>query len=155
MKVILNQDIPNLGEEGDIKNVANGYARNYLLPRKLVMPYTKQNLHILEKRKAIIENRKEEKRKSALNMKDQLESEQLEFIMPAGTSGKLFGSVNAALIAEALEKKGYHVEKKRIEIPDHSIRMIGEYDVKIRLYEQKEAKIKIIVERQEEKSKET
>ena len=88
-------------------------------------------------------------------MKDQLEAEQLEFMMPAGASGKLFGSVNAALIAEALEKKGYHIEKKRIEIPDHSIRMIGEYEVKIRLYEQKEAKLKIIVERQEEKSKET
>jgi large subunit ribosomal protein L9 len=155
MKIILNQDIPNLGEEGDIKNVANGYARNYLLPRKLVMPYTKQNLNILGKRKTIIEKRKDDKRKNALNMKDQIEAEQLEFMMPAGASGKLFGSVNAALIAEALEKRGYHIEKKRIEIPDHSIRMIGEYEVKIRLYEQKEAKLKIIVERQEEKSKET
>lgn len=155
MKVILNQDIPNLGEEGDIKTIANGYARNYLLPRKLVMPYTRQNLKILEKRKKVIEKRKEEKRKSALDMKDQLETEQLEFIMPAGESGKLFGSVNAALISEALEKKGYHIEKKRIEIPDHSIRMIGEYEVKIKLYEQKEAIIKIIVERQEEKSKES
>ena len=155
MKVILNEDIPNLGEEGDIKNVANGYARNYLLPRKLVMPYTKQNLVILGKRKVFIENKKDEKRKSALDLKGQLESEHLEFSMPAGTSGKLFGSVNPALIAEALEKKGYHIEKKRIEIPDHSIRMIGEYEIKIKLYEQKEAIIKVIVERQEDKPKES
>ncbi|MBN2532956.1 MAG: 50S ribosomal protein L9 [Spirochaetales bacterium] len=155
MKVILNQDIPNLGEEGDIKSVADGYARNYLLPKKLVMPFSRLNLKILEKQKIIIENRKEEKRKSALNMKDQLESEQLEFIMPAGAGGKLFGSVNAAIIAEALEKKGYNIEKKRIEIPDHSIRMIGEHEIKIKLYEQKEAKLKIVVQRQEEKSKET
>ncbi|MBN2443972.1 MAG: 50S ribosomal protein L9 [Spirochaetales bacterium] len=154
MRVILNKDIANLGEEGDIKTVSNGYARNYLLPRKFVMPYTKQNLLILEKRKDIIENKKIEKRKDAVGIKEQLEATQLEFSMPAGANGKLFGSVNAAIIADALEAKGFTIEKKRIEIPDHSIRMVGEFEVKVKLYEQKEALVKVVVANQEDAPKE-
>ena len=150
MKVILNQDIPHLGEEGDIKTVANGYARNYLLPRKLVMPYTKQNLLILESRRNKIEKKKTEKRESAGNLKERLEAEELVFIMPAGEKGKLFGSVNNTLIAEELEKKGFRIEKKKIEIPEGSIRNVGKFEIKIRLYEQKEAVVNVVVKSQGE-----
>jgi large subunit ribosomal protein L9 len=155
MRVILNNDIPNLGEEGDIKNVADGFARNFLLPEKLVMPYTKQNLKILAQKKVFIDKRKEEKRKNASDMKSRLEAEQLLFVMTAGANGKLFGSVNAAMIADALEKKGYPIEKKRIEIPDNTIRMIGTYDVKVRLYEQNQAIVKVVVEHQQGKTAES
>jgi large subunit ribosomal protein L9 len=154
MRVILNQDIPELGEEGDIKTVADGYARNYLIPKKLVMPYTKQNLGILDQMRVSIEKRKEEKRMDASTLKERLEAEELVFTMSAGESGKLFGSVNNATIAEELEKRGYHIEKKKIEIPDSSIRMIGEVDIKIKLYENKIATLKIKVEKQEKKATE-
>lgn len=146
MKVILNQDIANLGEEGAVKTVAPGYARNYLLPKGLVMPFSKGNLRILEKKREEIETRKEEKRKNALSLKEKLETEELVFSMPAGTSGKLFGSVNNGKIAEELDKKGYTIEKKQIDVPDHTIRNIGEYEIKIKLYEKQEAIIKVRVE---------
>ena len=151
MKVILNQDVTGLGEEGDIKEVASGYARNYLLPKNLALPYTKQNLTQLETRRAAIESRKEEKRREAMSVKERLESEELVFSMPAGDSGKLFGSVNNAMVVQELEKRGYSIEKKRIEVPEHNIRMIGTFAVKVRLYGNEEAQLNVVVEAAEEK----
>ena len=152
MKVILNQDVTGLGEEGDIREVANGYARNYLLPKNLALPYTKQNLTQLEARRAAIESRKEEKRREAMSVKERLESEELVFTMPAGDSGKLFGSVNNAMVVQELEKRGYSIEKKRVEVPEHNIRMIGSYAVKVKLYGNEEAELNVVVEAAEEKS---
>jgi large subunit ribosomal protein L9 len=151
MKVILNQDVPGLGEEGDIKDVANGYARNYLLPKNFALPYSKQNLSRLETRKVAIENRKEEKRREAMSIKERLESEELTFTMPAGDSGKLFGSVNNAMVVQELEKRGYSIEKKRVEVPEHNIRMIGSYKVKVKLYGNEEAQLNVVVEAAEQK----
>ena len=151
MKVILNQDVPGLGEEGDIKEVAGGYARNYLLPKNFALPYTKQNLTRLETRRVAIESRKEEKRREAMSIKERLESEELVFSMPAGESGKLFGSVNSAMVVQELEKRGYTIEKKRVEVPEHNIRMIGSYTVKVKLYGNEEAGLNVMVEAAEEK----
>jgi large subunit ribosomal protein L9 len=151
MKVILNQDVPGLGEEGDIKEVASGYARNYLLPQNFALPYTKQNLTQLETRRTAIESRKEEKRREAMSVKERLESEELTFSMPAGDSGKLFGSVNNAMVVQELEKRGYSIEKKRVEVPEHNIRMIGNYTVKVKLYGNEEARLNVVVEAAEDK----
>ena len=145
MKVILNKDIANLGEEGDIVEVKRGYARNYLIPRSLVMPYNEQALAILETHRAAIEKRKEEKRKNAMDLKTRLESESLEIAMTAGKNGKLFGSVTAATIAEALSKIGVDVEKKHINVPDNSLKTVGNYVVEIRLYGDTDAQIKVRV----------
>jgi large subunit ribosomal protein L9 len=150
MKVILDRDIPNLGEEGDVKEVKNGYARNYLIPNSYAMPYTKQNLQRLKGRIATIEKKKEEKRQDASGLKDRIEAEEVVFKMPAGTGGKLFGSVSNALISEALEKKGFNIERKRIEVPEHTIKQLGEYKIKIKLYERKEAILKVKVEKTED-----
>ena len=146
MKVILYQDVVGLGEEGDIKDVAPGYARNFLLPKKLAVAHTKQNLADLEHRRAAIEKRKEAKRTEALGLKERLEAEELTFAVPAGENGKLFGSVNNVLVAQELEKRGYQIERKRIEIPDHAIHSVGAYKVRIRLYDKEEAMIKVAVE---------
>jgi large subunit ribosomal protein L9 len=146
MKVILNQDVIGLGEEGDIKDVANGYARNFLLPKKLAVLHTRENLAALEHKRAAIESRKEEKRKEAQGLRERLEAEEIKFAVPAGENGKLFGSVNNTLVAVELEKKGFQIEKKRIEIPEHTIRSVGAYKVKVRLYDKEEAVIKVIVE---------
>jgi ribosomal protein L9 len=93
MKVILNHDVPNLGELGDVKDVAAGYARNFLLPRGLVYPYSPCNGAMFAKRKAEIEVRKAEKRASSQDLKTRLEAEELDLDMPAGQNGKLFGAV--------------------------------------------------------------
>jgi large subunit ribosomal protein L9 len=150
MKVILNQDIAGLGEEGDICEVANGYARNYLLPKNLASPHSKQNLAVLAQKRASIEKRKEEKRQAAMGLKEKIEAQELVFTMPAGESGKLFGSVNNTSIAQELEKLGIEVEKKRIEVPDNHIRMLGNHTVRVRLYGNEEATLRILVEATEE-----
>jgi large subunit ribosomal protein L9 len=146
MKVILNQDVIGLGEEGDIKDVADGYARNFLLPKKLVVPHNKEFLAALEHKRAAIEKRKEEKRLEAASLKERLEAEEIRFSVPAGENGKLFGSVNNTNVAVELEKKGFQIEKKRIEIPEHAIRSVGIYKIRIRLYDKEEATIKLVVE---------
>ncbi|MGA2478647.1 MAG: 50S ribosomal protein L9 [Spirochaetia bacterium] len=146
MKVILNQDVTDLGEEGDIKDVADGFARNYLLPRKLAVPHTKEFLATLGHRRAAIEKRKEEKRLEAASLKERLEAQEIRFAVPAGDNGKLFGSVNNSNVAVELEKKGFTIEKKRIEIPEHTIRSVGTFKVRIRLYDKEEATVKLIVE---------
>jgi large subunit ribosomal protein L9 len=146
MKVILNQDVVGLGEEGDIREVAAGYARNYLLPKALAVPHTKANLASLERRRGAIEQRRDAKRSEALGLKERLEAEELKFAMPAGESGKLFGSVNNATLATELEKRGYQIEKKRIEVPDHAIRSTGTFKARVRLYDKEEAVLKVVVE---------
>lgn len=145
MKVILNKDIPSLGEEGDIKDVARGYARNYLIPNKLVMPYTREALSILESRREQLVQRKEEKRKAALDIKTRLETEVLTLEMPAGERGRLFGSVTSANIVDLLAAKGISVERKRIEIPEKTIKSVGTVRVHVRLYGDEEAELKVVV----------
>ncbi len=145
MKVILNQDITNLGEEGEIKDVARGYARNYLIPKKLVMPYTREALALLESRRDHIEQRREEKRKSATDIKTRLESEPLVITMPAGERGRLFGSVTSAGISDALAAQGIDVERRRIDIPDKTIKNIGTTYVRVRLYGDEEAELRVDV----------
>jgi large subunit ribosomal protein L9 len=146
MKVILNKDVLGLGEEGDIKEVATGYARNFLLPNALALPHTKANLASLERRRGAIDRRREEKRTEALGLKERLEAEELKFAMPAGENGKLFGSVNNATLAAELEKRGYQIEKKRIEVPEHAIRATGTFKARVRLYDKEEAVLKVVVE---------
>ncbi len=146
MKVILNQDVVGLGEEGDIREVTSGYARNYLLPKKLALLHTPANLASLAKRRTAIEHRREEKRTEALGLKERLEAEEIKFTMPAGENGKLFGSVNNALVAQELEKRGYQIDKRRIEIPEHAIRMTGTYKARVKLYDKEEAVVKLVVE---------
>ncbi len=145
MKIILNQDVHNLGEEGDIVVVKDGYARNFLLPKGFAVLFNKANQALFASRTAAIEKRKEEKRKAAASLKDRLDEMTLTLAVSAGDSGKLFGSVTNTMIQEALAKDGIEVERKRIEVATHAIKMVGSYSVKVRLYEGESAQIKIEV----------
>ena len=145
MKVILNVDVKSLGEEGDVKNVANGYARNFLLPRNLAVPYNEATVALFEGRKAEIEARKEQKRKDSASLKEKLESAAIELKMPAAANGKLYGAVTAHVVAEALAKLGYEIERKRIEIPGSSIKTVGNFKATIKLYEAQTAEIHVAV----------
>ena len=87
----------------------------------------------MEHRRVAIDKRKAEKRMEAAGLKERLEAEEVRFSVPAGENGKLFGSVNNTNVAVELEKKGFSIEKKRIEIPEHTIRTVGTYKIRIRL----------------------
>lgn len=148
MKVILNVDVKYLGEEGDVKNVATGYARNYLLPRNLAVPYNEATVMIFEARKAEIEARKEQKRKDSASLKEKLEATTVELIMPAGNNGKLYGAVTTNVVADSLSKLGFEIERKKIELPGLAIKTVGTYKAIIKLYEAQTAEIQVIVKAQ-------
>lgn len=145
MKIILNQDVHNLGEEGDVVEVKNGYARNFLLPKNFAVLFNKANQAIFAGKAKAIEKRKEDKRKAASTLRERLDSMTLTLTVSAGDSGKLFGSVTNTMIMEALAREGIEIEKKRIEVSSHDIKMIGTYTVKIRLYEGESASLKLEV----------
>ena len=154
MKVILNADVKYLGEEGDVKIVANGYARNYLYPRNLALPYNETTVAYFESRKEEIEAKKAQKRADAASLKEKISALNIVITMPAGNNGKLYGAVTAMTISEALAKEGFEIERKRIEIPGSTIKNVGKYSAVIRLYETTSAEITILVKGQEQAEKE-
>ncbi len=153
MKVILNKDVNHLGEEGDVKIVANGYARNYLFPRSLALPYTPEVVAIFEGRKAEIEARKAAKREAAKSDKEKLEALALSITVPASAGGKLYGAVSAQTVIDLLAKEGFEFERKRIEIPGNAIKQTGAYKVSVKLYENAVAEVHIEVKGQVDESK--
>ena len=148
MKVILNEDVKHLGEMGDVKVVANGYYRNYLLPRGFVVPFNPDTVAYFETKKAEIEARKEQKRKDSASLKTKLEALAVELTMPAGANGKLYGAVTNLTLAEYFAKNGFEVERKRIDIPGLTIKSTGTYHVTIRLYEAQTATVSVTVKGQ-------
>ncbi|AFG38045.1 50S ribosomal protein L9 [Spirochaeta africana] len=145
MKVILNTDVPHLGEEGDVKDVKSGYARNFLIPRKLGLPFNSASLAVIESRREAIEKRKEEKRKAAQGLKERLESAPLKISMTTGRNGKLFGSVNSATIVTELAKQGIEIERKAVEIPGSSLKTVGNFKVGVKLYGGEMAQLTVAV----------
>jgi len=148
MKVILNKDLATLGEIGDVKDVAKGYARNYLFPRGIALPYNERTIKLFEARKDEIEAHKAQKRLEASGLKERLEALTLALIMPAGANGKLYGAVTAQTIMDELAKQGFQIERKRIEIPGNTIKSVGKYRITIKLYESAAAECPLSIEGQ-------
>ncbi len=146
MKIILNQDVVNLGEEGDVVVVKDGYARNYLLPTGAAVIYNKANAAVFASRAAQIEKRKVEKRAESASLKEKLDNAVVNIVVTAGESGKLFGSVTAVMVQEALAKMGLNIERKKIEVPTHAIKMVGTYTIVVHLYESEVSHVKMVVE---------
>ena len=144
MKVILLQDIKGMGKKGDLATVSDGYARNYLLPRKLVMEANAQAMAEYNSREAARKHREEVERDAASQTASKLNGQTVKVTAKAGTSGRLFGSVTAGDIADALKKKRIEVDKKRIEL-DAPIKQAGETQVSIRVYADTTAKITVAV----------
>ena len=151
MKIILNQDVVHLGEEGDVVEVKDGYARNYLLPTGTAVIYNKANAALFKSRAAAIEKRKAEKRAASASLKERLDGVVLTIVVPAGESGKLFGSVTSAMVQAELQKLGFEIEKKKIEVATHAIKMTGTYTVVVHLYENDLSHIKLVVMSEAEK----
>jgi large subunit ribosomal protein L9 len=152
MKVILNKDLPTLGEEGDLKDVAKGYARNYLFPRGIALPYTPKRIKLIEGRRAEREARKEQKRQDAMGLREKLENLELSISMPAGSNGKLYGSVTNQTVADELAKNGFQIERKRIDLAGSGFKSVGKYKAVIKLYENQSAEITVAISAQEIKT---
>jgi len=152
MKVILNKDLSTLGEEGDVKDVAKGYARNYLFPRGIALPYTPRMIKIIEGRRAEIEARKEQKRHDAMGLRERLENFELSISMPAGANGRLYGAVTNQTVADELAKNGFQIERRRIELAGSGYKSVGKYKASVKLYENQSAEITLVISAQEIKT---
>ncbi len=145
MKVILLKDINNVGDEHETINVSEGYARNYLFPRKLAILSTPAAIAEQERNKKRIDAKKAEKKSALVKVAKELEKLNLEIKADIGEAGKLFGSVTNLDIADAIKAAcGKDIEKKKIIMENH-IKMLGEYTVVVRLMADVEAKIKVVV----------
>ena len=144
MEVILRQAIDNVGHTGDVVNVSNGYARNYLLPRGYAFQATAGNKKRIEQEKERLEAAEGSRRSSAQEMATKLEQVNISFAARVGEEGKLFGSVTAADIAQQLEAQGIHIEKRMIDLHE-PIRALGVYRVPVRLHADVKPELKVWV----------
>ena len=131
MKVILREDVEKLGKAGDVVKVADGFGRNYLIPRQLAVLADVRNLKALEHDRRVIEARVKKSRKSAESLASRLSAVSVTLPAKAGEEGKLFGAITSRDIAEALEKAGVPVDRKNVLLHD-PIKQLGDYKVKIK-----------------------
>jgi len=144
MKVILREDVVNLGRSGEVVTVKDGYGRNYLLPRKMAVLANERNIRQLEHEKTVIAARQEKLKTGAQQTAKGLESVQVKITRKVGEQDKLYGSVTALDIAEALAAKGQRVDRRTIHLPE-PIKSVGVFEVEVRLHRDVSAKIKVEV----------
>jgi len=133
MEVILREHVDNLGRRGDIVKVADGYARNYLLPRKLALPATDGNKKHVERERKIMETREAEEKSQAEAIAARLASVEITIPRRVGETEQLYGSVTAADIAEYLKGKGFDVDRRKLILPE-PIKMLGSHNVPLKLH---------------------
>jgi large subunit ribosomal protein L9 len=144
MRVILTEDVPKLGNAGEVVKVRDGFARNYLMPRGMALLATESRVRDIEHKKRVIEEKVKKEVKGHEKVAQQLHKTHLQFEMLAGEEGKLFGSVTSADIYEKLTAAGLEVDKRRIELGE-PIKSLGEHKVEIRLHRQVKTEIKVTV----------
>lgn len=132
MKVILREDVEKLGKAGDVVKVADGYGRNFLIPRKLAVPADVRNVKALEHDRRVIETRAKKARKGAEAVAERLAAVSVTLQAKTGEEGRLFGAVTSRDIAEALGREGVAVDRRTIQLPD-PIKQVGDYKVKVRV----------------------
>jgi large subunit ribosomal protein L9 len=144
MEVILREHVDNLGRRGDIVKVAEGYARNYLLPRKLALAVTENNKRQIEREKKLAEVRDAEERSGAEAIAQRLAQLEIEIARRVGENETLYGSVTAADIAHALQAKGFDVDKRKIQLHD-ALKALGESTVPVKIHRDVTAQVKVKV----------
>ncbi len=146
MKVILTQDVKNLGNEGDVKDVSDGYGRNYLIPKGLVVEATKGNLKEIEDQTKRLQKQKDREKTHAQALYDRLNGKSITVTARSGGGDKLFGAVTAKEVADALNKQfKVKLDKKKVDLGE-PIKHLGEYPVKIKIYPLIQAEITVRVE---------
>jgi large subunit ribosomal protein L9 len=144
MEVILREHVDNLGRRGEVVKVADGYARNYLLPRKLALLATEGNKQQIERERAKFDAREQEEMKVAEAMAARVGAVEIEIVRKVGDTAALYGSVTSADVAEALAKKGFDIDRRKLNLPE-PIKKLGEYDVPLRLHRDVTVPIKVKV----------
>ncbi|HWE83551.1 MAG TPA: 50S ribosomal protein L9 [Terracidiphilus sp.] len=144
MEVILKEDVVNLGHRGDVVKVADGYGRNFLLPRKLAMQATAANKAVIEQMKASAARRSATEKVQAEELVAKLAPVVLTFTRKSGESGQLFGSVTSADIAAELETRGFEIDRRKIQLGE-PLKALGNFDVPVKLHREVTAHIKVKV----------
>lgn len=153
MRVILKQDIEKLGRRGDIVNVAPGFGRNYLIPKKLALEVTPSNMKMIEIERQALKKKAEAERLSFQALIQRLNQTSLTFVRRAGEKDVIFGSVSATDIKESLDKLGFDIDKKKILL-EEPIKRLGNFSIPVKVYQDDRAEVKIQVLKEEGGSEE-
>jgi large subunit ribosomal protein L9 len=144
MEVILRQHVDKLGNRGEIVKVADGYARNFLLPRKLALPVTEGNKRHVERERKLMDQKESEERGLAEALATRLLAVDISIARRVGDTAQLYGSVTAADIADFIKAKGFDIDRRRLILPE-SIKAIGEFDVPLKLHREVTVPLKVKV----------
>ena len=144
MEVILREHVDNLGRRGEVVKVADGYARNYLLPRKLALPATEGNKKHVERERRIMETREAEEKSGAEGIAARLAAVDITIARRVGETEQLYGSVTAADITDFLKGKGFEVDRRKLILPE-AIKTLGEHDVPLKLHREVTVPLKVKV----------
>lgn len=145
MEIILREDVEKVGARGAVVKVADGYARNYLFPKRLAVPATESNKKIVEQEREAYLRREAKLKGEAESLGHMMSNVRLTFRQRVGENDQLFGSVTAKDIAEALEAQNYHIERRKVQL-DEPIRTLGEHKVPLRLHRDVTTEITVVVE---------
>ncbi len=148
MRVILTENVPALGEIGELVNVARGYARNYLLPQGLALEATGKNVRELEHKQQVLALKREKVRQQMLSFAEKLNRVKIVFKRKVSEEDKLYGSVSATDILSALEEQGFEVARKSVQL-EQPIKQLGEFSIPIRVDAQITANVTLVVERED------
>jgi large subunit ribosomal protein L9 len=148
MRVILKQDVEKVGRKGDIINVANGYGRNFLLPKKLAIEVTPSNLKMIEIERTALKKKVEQERLSFRGLVEKLDQVTLSFFRRSGEKDVIFGSVSSGDIRDELAKLGFDIDKKKVLL-DEPIKRLGSFAVPIKVYQDDRAKVTVMVLKEE------
>ena len=144
MEVILREHVDNLGKRGDVVKVAEGYARNFLLPRKLALAVTEANKRQIDREKKVAEARDAEEKLQAETLAQRISALEIEIARRVGENDALYGSVTSADIAQALQTKGFEIEKKRIHLGE-PLKALGETTIPVKVHREVTAQLKVKV----------
>ena len=147
MEVILKEDIATLGSRGDVVKVAEGYGRNYLLPRKLAIQASKGNKAVIEQMKAASVRRSAKEKTQVEELAKQFDGLSVSFQRKSGENDQLFGSVTSGDVADALEKKGFNVDRRKIQLHE-PLRTLGEFTIPIKLHKEVTAHLKVVIDKE-------
>jgi large subunit ribosomal protein L9 len=151
MKVILKQDVENVGRKGETVKVAAGYGRNFLIPRKLALEVTTSNVKVIDIERQALKKKVDQERLSYQELMAKLNQVTLSFARKAGEKDHIFGSVSASDIKDALDKLGFDIDKKRIVL-DEPLKRLGNYTIPVKVYHDDKAEIKVAVVKEEDET---
>ncbi|HWZ83680.1 MAG TPA: 50S ribosomal protein L9 [Terriglobales bacterium] len=144
MEVILKEDVPKLGNRGDVIKVAEGYGRNFLLPHKLAIEANAANKAVIEQMKAAAVRRSAKEKSEAESLSKQFEGLEVSFTRKSGENDQLFGSVTSGDIADALAKKSFHIDKRKIQLHE-PLKTVGEFTVPVKLHKDVTTHLKVVI----------